>query len=468
MVQAEVTDPVDGGACSAPIEPIQERRLPNEIFILPHPAGYVVSAPLLGLACLAAADVVSVLERALTGRLQPGEMSNPALAQLRAAGLLDPVELPSDPEIDPLAPFQPTSVTFLTTTHCNFRCRYCYASAENDRTEWHLPAARAAIDLVLANARAAGAELSVIAFHGSGEPTLRLDFIREMVEYARQVAAGRVEIFPTVVTNGYLPDKHLAWIAANMREVQVSLDGPAPIHDRQRPLANGRGTFERVVRTIQALEAAGVAVIVKTTVTNWSVTALPEITRFLCETFAARRFHLGPAITTGRAMTTGCGEPASGDFVAGFLAAEAVARQYGRELVGSTALATFPQVRTHFCGVSYPNFAVTPKGNVTACLETIDADDPRGGAIFHFGHFDADQGRYVFDQDQIARLRRHTAPEIPQCQDCFIRWQCAGECWIRWLQPGIQPEQYDFRCRISRALVRHRLFELVNAGPAQG
>ncbi len=52
-----------------------------------------------------------------------------------------------------------------------------------------------------------------------------------------------------LVTNGYDLAAFLPRLAQGpVKEVQVTLDGPAPVHDRRRPHAGGGGTFERIVR----------------------------------------------------------------------------------------------------------------------------------------------------------------------------------------------------------------------------
>ena len=46
-----------------------------------------------------------------------------------------------------------------------------------------------------------------------------------------------------------------------VKEVQVTLDGPQrPVHDRRRPHASGRGTFERVVAGVGGLVEVGIPV----------------------------------------------------------------------------------------------------------------------------------------------------------------------------------------------------------------
>jgi uncharacterized protein len=56
-----------------------------------------------------------------------------------------------------------------------------------------------------------------------------------------------------VISNGYLLDESATerLRAIKVGQVQVTLDGPARIHDVKRPLKNGRGTFDTIVRNLQ-------------------------------------------------------------------------------------------------------------------------------------------------------------------------------------------------------------------------
>lgn len=58
-----------------------------------------------------------------------------------------------------------------------------------------------------------------------------------------------------VATNGYLLDEACAdrLVACNLKRAQVTLDGPPEIHNRRRPLADGRGSFERILANLKSV-----------------------------------------------------------------------------------------------------------------------------------------------------------------------------------------------------------------------
>lgn len=125
---------------------------------------------------------------------------------------------------------------FVPTLRCNQSCGYCQAS----RADLHACGvdlspenASLAIDLMLA----APAPRVVMEFQG-GEPLLAFDLVRWMVEAAEARAAlVRKQVDFVICTNlTLLTDEHLQFFKVHRIAVSTSLDGPASIHDRNRPL----------------------------------------------------------------------------------------------------------------------------------------------------------------------------------------------------------------------------------------
>jgi len=92
-----------------------------------------------------------------------------------------------------------------------------------------------------------------MTFYG-GEPLLALDRILPLAEILQQAAAelGRTFTF-SFITNGTLLTRQAAaeLRPLGLRSALVTLDGPAACHDRQRPLRNGGGSFQRIVENLR-------------------------------------------------------------------------------------------------------------------------------------------------------------------------------------------------------------------------
>jgi uncharacterized protein len=93
-----------------------------------------------------------------------------------------------------------------------------------------------------------------LMFHG-GEPMLAgaSRFRRWLVRIAEELSEGRY-VSLAIQTNATLIDDDWARLFAEFRvEVGVSLDGPPEVNDRFRVDHGGRGSYERVMRGVEAL-----------------------------------------------------------------------------------------------------------------------------------------------------------------------------------------------------------------------
>lgn len=163
---------------------------------------------------------------------------------------------------------------------CNFGCGYCYQAA--------YPAAHAVpgpdvLDAFFAyvDREFAGRRKYLTLF--GGEPLLAGAGAHAVVEgFVDRAAARGLEV--AIVTNGYLLREYLPVLQrARIREVQVTLDGPAAVHDARRPLRGGAGTFDEVVAGIDATLAAGLPVNLRVVVDRDNLPDLPALARFAIE-----------------------------------------------------------------------------------------------------------------------------------------------------------------------------------------
>lgn len=145
------------------------------------------------------------------------------------------------------------------TEACNFRCRYCVFSGTYRTRRMHTSrmmtwdVARPALDEFLTRCirRTHIAHGPTVSFYG-GEPLLNVALIRKCVAYARTRRPDLDFVF-SMNTNGSLLEGDAAdFLASERFALMVSLDGPQPVHDRNRHLADGTATWERVVANIKA------------------------------------------------------------------------------------------------------------------------------------------------------------------------------------------------------------------------
>ena len=147
-----------------------------------------------------------------------------------------------------------TRMTLGVTEQCNQRCRYCqYGGAGRGarrRASMNWETARQSIDYLLSHA--AGRLAPTLELFG-GEPVLSWPVIREAILYLRH-QLRRPDVQIVLYTNATLLDRaKLELLIANKVILQVSLDGPAQVHDRDRVLVDGRGTHADVLRVLNRI-----------------------------------------------------------------------------------------------------------------------------------------------------------------------------------------------------------------------
>ncbi len=142
---------------------------------------------------------------------------------------------------------------------CNLRCDYCYYLEKGNGRGRQLMSDATLEEFIRQYIGAQTVEEVVFTWHG-GEAMLRpLEFYEKVQQLQQQYAAGH-RIINCLQTNGTLMTE--AWcrfLRKNGWLVGISIDGPEDFHDEYRHgAADGRGTFQRVMRGIRMLQRYGV------------------------------------------------------------------------------------------------------------------------------------------------------------------------------------------------------------------
>ncbi len=118
-----------------------------------------------------------------------------------------------------------------------------------------------------------------------GEPTLMgVDFFAKAVELQKKYGTSGQQVSNTLQTNGVLLDDNWCrFFHDNKFLLGISIDGPKEFHDRYRVDHAGGGTFERVMRGIQACKRHEVEFSALVLLNNVNVEHPQELFDFLVE-----------------------------------------------------------------------------------------------------------------------------------------------------------------------------------------
>lgn len=443
----------------------EKLRVTNETFVIPSAKGeYIVYAPLQGALMKVTSRVIDLLKKVNRGE-NPWSIDPATTYQLIDSKILVPgsKDLKCDTRhLENRDSYSPTSVTILPTYNCNLRCVYCYANAGELLTP-PMPSeiATSAIDLIVKNALKKGERGVSLSFHGGGEPFLEAnkDLIIQTVDYFRKISKlNNLRSHIGAVTNGVIPRDYLGWIIKNFNNLSISIDGPEDIQNSQRPrYSKDRDSFRAVVNTIEELEKQKFRYGVRATITLESAKRMPEIIEFFLKLCPSVQHHqLEPLCECGRCETTNQIAPNPEVFLENFLKAKKIIAQAGKTLAYSGG--SLEKLSDHFCGACGSNFFVTPLGDVTTCLEVCRREDSRSDK-FYIGSYNPKKKKFEFKQDKIEILLNRRIGKMPDCCDCFAKFNCAGDCPAKSIaQTGdLFSSRDSFRCSINQGVLLEEL-----------
>ncbi|MFI5496418.1 radical SAM protein [Actinoplanes sp. NPDC051859] len=219
----------------------------------PQLAGRLAGEPPAGLGGLAERDKPA-------GPVAGNEVSPEADSQdsvLRAAGLL--VDEDADESAAIIAASRAAArdvrtraFVVMPSAYCNMGCGYCGQRHERITVGGtHREAIAARFDRA---ARSGRYDALTVRWFG-GEPLMAFAVLRDLSErFIASAADAGVRYAAKVVTNGALLDarKLHALHRARVSTMEITLDGPAQVHDVSRPLKGGGGSFDRITAVVAA------------------------------------------------------------------------------------------------------------------------------------------------------------------------------------------------------------------------
>jgi uncharacterized protein len=129
--------------------------------------------------------------------------------------------------------------------NCNFRCRYCYEYFQRGRMT---PNVVKGLKKLVSRKMGEYPALTVSWF--GGEPLLAPEVIRELSESFAAACRRHDAVYrSSITTNGYLLSGPMVdmLLEHEVFSYQVTLDGPRSLHNRNRKLASGGGTYDRIL-----------------------------------------------------------------------------------------------------------------------------------------------------------------------------------------------------------------------------
>lgn len=340
---------------------------------------------------------------------------------------------------------------FITSLYCNLGCPYCFQQAHADSCGFLTPRQ---VDLGLAAIEASERQVSSHS-HGQanlpkisitgGEPLLKNKANLAVLEYLLEKLEAKGWPYG-ITTNGTELARFVSAHAPTSccRNIQVTLDGPRPIHDERRCFRDGGPSFDIICAGLDAALAAGWRMTLRVNLDLTNVDHLPALAKFVRDQgwLNQDNFYAYVSPVTDHGSIAGPTAPGNeADLLSALL----------------TVVDQVPEVRQvfdirHFRGFDYVErillhknpknpvlfrceavmgmYIFDPHGDVHVCLEAVGDRERR------VGRYDP---AWSIDEAAFSRWTHRNVLTLPECHDCKIRFICAGGCTIESFNHNGQP-----------------------------
>ena len=324
----------------------------------------------------------------------------------------------------------PSLAVIKATMACNLKCAYCYANAGVDQSSY-MPL-ETACRIVDEYVRLNPDRPVNMLLHG-GEPLLNFKMMKEFVAYCKKY--GR-NVFLSIQTNAALVNDEIAeFLKENQIVVGVSIDGPARFQNATRPLQNGKGSFEQVMRGIRCLQKHDVPFGALSVMTSDVAENVDEILDFFLSN-DIYSFSFIPLMKVGR------GGNDSSLYVSGEQIFQAYKKVFQRVVENNThsdkkiqertlahmALSVFANENTFMCtqtpcGAGRRVLGFSNNGDIFIC------DDFIGDPEYNIGNVnEAPIDEILAKSSVVAKTLCRSKDSMKRCKDCVWKVLCGGVC----------------------------------------
>jgi His-Xaa-Ser system radical SAM maturase HxsB len=327
---------------------------------------------------------------------------------------------------------------FVVTLRCDHSCHYCQVSrVSTNRSKYDMTpeTAERSLDLVF---RSPARQLK-IEFQG-GESLLNFDLIRWIVERAEEIARtrGRDLQFVVATNLAFISDEILTFLRAHNVLVSTSLDGPAMVHNANRPRP-GNDSYEATLRGIDRARAVlgedRVSAIMTTSRTSLDY---PEA---IVDEYVNRGFNhifLRPISPYGFAVRTrhktGYALATYLEFYKRALERILAVNRAGTFLIEDYAAILLTKILTPFA-TGYVDLQSPTGAGIAVAVYNYDgdvyvSDEARmlaemGDRSFRLGNVHSDAYEQLFGSEKLRTLVADSVLEsLPGCSDCAFQQYC--------------------------------------------
>ena len=389
--------------------------------------------------------------RTLSDRYDREELEE-VVAELRQLEAIGALNAPDDyRDIELQEPGVVKAMCLHAAHDCNLRCKYCFAATGDfcmgERRLLPFEVGKAALDWLVEKS---GKRVNLEVDFFGGEPLMNFPVIKRLVEYGRSIEQEKNKHFKfTTTTNCVaMTDEIMDFLNKEMDNVVISMDGRPEVHDRMRPTANGKGSYELIAEKAKrfAEKRGQKQYYVRGTFTGYNkdfgndvlfladqgfeqISVEPVVTDPGCE-YALKEEDLPQIMAEyDRLAQIYLDRRANGKWFNFF--------HFMIDLAGGPCL----RKRLTGCGAGNEYVAVTPDGDIYPCHQFVGREGFRMGSVLDGS----------FDREIQKKFAANNVLSKEKCRDCWARFFCSGGCAANaHAFHGDISQPYDLECQMER------------------
>ncbi|MEI6593936.1 MAG: radical SAM protein [Bacteroidota bacterium] len=316
---------------------------------------------------------------------------------------------------------------FVPNYSCNFACSYCYQD-EYAPTKGTLTNEIIDSFFLYIQKKFTGKRKYITVF--GGEPLLNTPHQKEIIKYLIQ-QANFFQIDVCFVTNGYtLVDYMDILKQGRIREIQITLDGTAEVHNTRRFLKGGSGTFDKIVEGVDACLANKLTVNLRMVIDKENITNLPELAKFAIDKGWTKSSYFKTQIGRNYELHH-CQSAASKLFsrVSLYENLYELIQQYPHVLQfykPAYSISKFlsengklPEPLFDSCPACKTEWAFDYTGHIYPCTATVGKEAEELGTFYPDINLEKNLANAWETRDVVS---------IPECKNCNLQLACGGGC----------------------------------------
>ena len=359
-----------------------------------------------------------------------GELFRRGLLKLNGQSSVDHTIFQDSPNVE-----EGHLVELLISEKCNLACRYCLAGANPKMQHMSPETARRAIDLAYGMS-----ETDSITFEFSGgEPFLRFDLMRQLVDYIHShPVKGNRKAYVCVQSNAtLLNQERVDWLKQNEIQIGLSFDGNPTSHNVSRPQVNGKESFSSILHGLDLLQTAEIEFGVLVVLNRSNINSAQELIDFLLDN-GIYSVKLNPVafLGTAREAWEEVGLEQS-DVISYFQDFGQLLFQQKHTLVEANLHDMLGHIMSKrrksrclrgYCGAGESFLAITPNGDIYPCGRATQCSGLTIGNVDSGIQSLSEPGR----TNQIITDIKVRRPEtLDGCAQCAFRQQCQSGCSVQ-------------------------------------